>query len=87
MQSDVQECCFSAAVSDKSRIILLLFLTIIIVFHRANSMRALGSLIQCFDSMASRGFAGGGREGLAFAIASQRELQDLCQQVHSGDLQ
>ena len=44
-------------------------------------MRALGSLIHCFDSMASRGFAGSGREGIAFAIASQRELQDLCQQV------
>ena len=44
-------------------------------------MRALGSLIQCFDSMASSGFAGGGRQGLSFAIQSQRELQELCQQV------
>jgi hypothetical protein len=38
-------------------------------------MRALGSLIQCFDSMASNGFAGGGSEGLVFVISSQRELQ------------
>jgi hypothetical protein len=44
-------------------------------------MRALGSLIQCFDTMASSGFAGGGRQGLAFAIQSQRELQELCQLV------
>lgn len=73
-------CAFPAKLRGISKHLLtLLYLNV----TRANCMRALGSLIQCFDSMASSGFAGGGRLALSFAIQSQRELQDLCQQVLS----